>query len=244
MCENMTDTTTFWIGAAMFIASFTQAITGFGSALVGMPLLAQTLGVTLGAPLLALVSLPMNLILLVSQRRGFDLRAVWRIALASLLAIPFGIAAPGVVNERAIVFGLGMILVAYGLYALLTPRLPTLAGKGWAYLFGFFSGLLAGAYNVGGPPLVIYAACREWEAEEFRSNLQGLFFLMNIVVVLGHMSNGTLNQAVLNYLPVALVGLLAGIGAGLVLDRFIPEKIFHKLVLVMLIVLGGRLILG
>lgn len=240
----MTDSVWFWIAAAMFVAAFTQAVTGFGSALVGMPLLAQVVGVTLGAPLLALVSLPMNLILLVSQRRGFDVRAVWRIALASLLAIPLGIAAPGVVSERAIVIGLGVILVAYGLYALLAPRLPTLAGKGWAYLFGFFSGLLAGAYNVGGPPLVIYAACREWEADEFRSNLQGLFFLMNIVVVLGHTWNGTLNQVVLDYLPVALVALLAGIGAGLALDRYIPEKMFHKLVLVMLIVLGARLILG
>lgn len=240
----MTDATIFWIAAAMFVAAFTQAVTGFGSALVGMPLLAQTIGVTLGAPLLALVSLPMNLILLVSQRRGFDARAVWRIALASLLAVPFGIAAPGMISERAIVIGLGVILVAYGLYALLTPRLPTLAGKGWAYLFGILSGLLAGAYNVGGPPLVMYAACREWEADEFRSNLQGLFFLMNIVVVMGHAWNGTLNQTVMDYLPVALVALFAGIGAGLVLDRFIPEKIFHKLVLVVLIGLGVRLILG
>lgn len=240
----MTDPLTLWIAAAVFVAAFTQAVTGFGSALIGMPLLAQTIGVTIGAPLLALVSLPMNLILLVSQRKGFDLRAVWRIALASLLAIPFGIAAPGFVSERAIVVGLGVILVAYGLYALITPRLPALAGKGWAYLFGFLSGLLAGAYNVGGPPLVIYAACREWEAEEFRSNLQGLFFLMNFVVVLGHTWNGTLNQTVLGYLPAALAALLAGIGSGLVLDRFIPEKVFHKLVLVMLVVLGARLILS
>lgn len=240
----MPDALTLWIAAAFFVAAFTQAVTGFGSALVGMPLLAQTIGVTLGAPLLALVSLPMNLILLVTQRRGFDVRAVWRVALASLLAIPLGIAAPAVVNERAIVIGLGVILVAYGAYALLTPRLPALAGRGWAYFFGFLSGLLAGAYNVGGPPLVIYAACREWEAEEFRSNLQGLFFLMNIMVVLGHTWNGTLNQAVLAYLPVALAALLAGIGAGLALDRYIPEKIFQKLVLVTLIVLGVRLILG
>lgn len=237
----MIDPITFGLVAAMFVAAFTQAVTGFGSALVGMPLLAQIVGVTVGAPLLAVVSLPMNLILLLSQRRGFDLRAVWRIAFAVLIAIPLGIVSIEKLSERIVLILLGVILVGYGLYALIVPRLPTLAKPAWAYLFGFLSGLLAGAYNVGGPPLVIYAACREWEADEFRSNLQGLFFLTNIVVVLGHFWNGTLNQGVLDYLPVALMALLVGIGAGLVLDRYIPERLFHKLVLVALILLGVRL---
>lgn len=232
------------IGLAMFFAAFTQAVTGFGSALVGMPLLAQIVGVTIGAPLLALISMPMNLILLASQRRAFDWRAVWRVAAGVFLAIPLGILVIEALNERIVLTLLGVILVAYGLYALLTPRLPALAGNAWAYGFGFLSGLLAGAYNVGGPPLVIYAACREWQAEKFRSNLQGLFFLTNLVVVLGHVWNGTLNQTVLHYVPVALLALLGGIGAGLLLDRFIPEKIFYKLVLILLIVLGARLILG
>ena len=238
------DPITLGIVIAIFVAAFVQAVTGFGSALVAMPLLAQLVGVSLGAPLLAIVSLPMNLILLISQRRGFEFRAIWRIALAALLAIPIGITVLGLLNERVITVVLGVILVGYGLYALLAPRLPTLNGNAWEYVFGFLSGLLAGAYNVGGPPLVIYAACRDWPADEFRSNLQSLFFMMNVVVLLGHFGNGTLNATVLSYLPAAIVALLAGLGTGLVLDRYIPEKVFHKLVLVMLIVLGARLILG
>jgi|GEM_PF-374015 hypothetical protein len=240
----MIDPLMLGIAAAIFIAAFTQAVTGFGSALVGMPLLTPMLGIALGAPLMALMSLPLNVILLVSQRRGFDVRAVWRIALAAVIAIPLGILGLGALSERVVVTTLGVILVGYGAYALIMPRLPTLAGSAWAYVFGFLSGLLTGAYNVGGPPLVIYAACREWQADEFRSNLQGLFLLMNVVVLASHALHGALNQNVLRYVPLALVGLIAGTGTGLVLDRFIPEKIFSKLVLVMLIGLGLHLIFG
>lgn len=231
------------VGLALFLAALTQAVTGFGSALLAMPLLAQVIGVKLGASVLALVSLPLNLALLLAQRTALRLGAVWRLALAAVIGIPLGILSGRVINERGLAVGLGVLLIGYAVYALVTPRLPELRGAGWSYAFGWLSGILAGAYNIGGPPAIVYASSRRWEPPEFRSNLQALFFVENIVVLIGRAGNGEFTPDVLQWLWVALPALGLGILLGLLLDRFLPAAAFRKLVPLLLILLGARLVI-
>lgn len=232
------------VALAMFVAAFTQAVTGFGSALIGMPMLSQIIGVKIAAPLMASVSLAMNVGLLFIQRQAFRWRAVWQLIVAAVIAIPLGILVLSALDERVLLVGLGIVLITYALYAWIAPHLPNLDHPIWSYVFGFASGVLAGGYNVGGPPAVIYGACKRWDANEFRSNLQALFLIENIFVVAGHAYQGNFNAAVLNLLVFAVPALVLGIGVGVLLDRFIPDALFRKIVLVLLILLGTRLLIG
>lgn len=226
--------------AAVFFAAFTQAVTGFGSSLVGLPLLAQVTEVRVAVPLLALLSLPMNLTLLVLERRAFEWSAVWRLIVAALLGIPLGLVAVSALGQRVVLGGLGLVLIGYSLYAWFVPRLPELNHSRWSYLFGFGSGILAGSYSVGGPPLVIFAACRQWKPDEFRGNLQAVFLVENVVVLTGLWLRGAYTGEVVHLLWFAAPALIVGVVAGILLDRFIPDALFRKLVLVMLLVLGVR----
>lgn len=232
------------VALTMFIAAFTQAVTGFGSALVGMPLLSQFVGVRIGAPLMAIASLLMNVSLILMQRQTFQWNKISALLAAAIVGIPLGIVAVAALSERIVLIGLGVLLVGYALYAWITPRLPELKHPVWSFVFGFASGILAGAYNVGGPPAVIYASCRRWTPGEFRSNLQLLFLVENIVVVMGHAWKGNLGAEVLNLLWYAIPALVVGLGAGMLLDRFIPDALFRKIVLALLLVLGARLLIG
>jgi uncharacterized membrane protein YfcA len=198
--------------------------------------------VRVGAPLLAVVSLPMNVALLFAQRHSFRPGEIWRLTLATVFAVPLGILAVRFLDERIVLAALGLVLIGYSAYALLGPRLPALAHPGWAYLFGFFSGILGGAYNTGGPPAVIYGACRNWAPGEFRSNLQALFLVTNVFVLAGHAATGNFTAEVSSQLWVAVPALIAGMGVGLGTARFIPRAGFRKLVLVMLIALGIKLV--
>ncbi len=231
------------VALAIFVAAFTQAVTGFGSALVAMPLLSQFVGVKTGAPLMAMLSLPMNIALLLIQRQALRWRAVGTLVLAAIVGIPIGIVVIAALNERVVLVGLGILLLGYAVYAWLTPHLPELKHPVWSYLFGFASGILAGGYNVGGPPAVIYGACKRWAPNEFRSNLQVLFLLENIFVLVGHAWQGNFTREVLNLLWFAVPALVIGIIAGVILDRFIPVALFRKIVLLLLFVLGVRLLI-
>ena len=80
-------------------------------------------------------------------------------------------------SEKILLPVLGVVMTGYALYALFNLKLPRLEHSAWAYLIGFLSGLLSGAYSVGGPPVIIYGDCRGWEPDEFKSNMQGFFVL-------------------------------------------------------------------
>ena len=228
---------------AIFGGVFTQTLTGFGSALVTMSILPSLLGITTASPLVALMAITLEASLLIRYRGAMNFGAVWRLSAAAIIAIPIGLTAIRTLDEDVVLTILGGVLVAYSLYALITPRLPPLKRPGWAFGFGFVGGLLSGAYNVGGPPAVIYGNCRGWPPAEFRSNLQAFFLINDLTVVTGHALSGNLTPVVWQNYLIALPAIGLGIFLGLKIDRRLNPATFRKIVLWLLIVMGARLIL-
>ncbi|MCK4726258.1 MAG: sulfite exporter TauE/SafE family protein, partial [Anaerolineales bacterium] len=103
------------------------------------------------------------------------------------------------VNPEIIVTLLGIILVAYAVYGLIHMTLPELKHPYWAYLMGFIAGIIGGAYNTSGPPVIIYGNCRRWPPKEFKGNLQGYFLVTNVVFILVHLISENLAVNVWKY---------------------------------------------
>ena len=229
------------VGLVVLAAAFIQSLSGFGSALVAMPLLLPMFGPQGAAPLVALVSGALQLVLLVRYRQALSLGAVWRLALASVLAIPLGVWLARYVPERLVCGGLAAVLVGYALYALAGLKLPAVRHQGWAFAAGAAAGLLGGAYNTDGPPVIIYGSCRQWPPPEFKSNLQGLFLVNNAVILASHAVIGNLTAPVWRNFLAALPAVAVGAAAGLSLDRLVNAALFRKIMLGLLVALGLRL---
>lgn len=225
----------------ILLAIFVQSLTGFGSGLVSMAFLPGLLGVRTAAPLVALITATLEFFLLLRYRSAFKLGNVWRLTVASALAIPLGGYALGRLDENLLLTGLGLVISGYALYALLNFRLPELKHPAWAFLAGFLAGLLSGAYSIGGPPAIIYGTCRRWAPDEFKSNLQGFFLVNDVLAIINHGINGRLTSTVSYFylltLPVLAVGLLAGSH----LDRYLDPATFRKLALGLLVAMGLRM---
>ena len=232
------------ITLVFFFAVFTQSVAGFGLALVTMALLAAASDLLILVPLVALVAFTIELFVLARNRRGVNIKAVLRLWVASAVAIPIGVTLLKVVDSAVILDALGVVLVGYAIYALLDLHLPSLSHPRWALAFWFGSGLLSGMYNASGPPLVIYATCRRWTPLEFRGNIQGVFILNSFVVIASHLLSNNFTPPVFQAYAVALPGAVLGLVAGFALDRFIDPALFRRIVYVLLIVLGLRLLLG
>ena len=86
---------------------------------------------------------------------------------------------------------LGIVSIAYALYALSGLTMPELQER-WGIVFGLFSGLLHGAYNVGGPPLVMYGVSRRWKPTLFKCNMASTFFVMGAFVIAAHFQQGNI----------------------------------------------------
>jgi len=138
---------------------------------------------------------------------------------------------------------LGIFLIAYALYNLFNFRLPRIVQPKWDFSFGLASGILSGAYNTGGPPLVIYGTSLGWNSEEFKANLQALFMLNSILVIILHLIAGHVDTFVLENLAISLPVIALGTGLGFWLSRYVNEALFRKCVLVLLLLIGVHLLL-
>jgi len=234
--------TIFWVGLVVFLAVFTQSLSGFGSALVAMALLPALIGIRVATPLVALVGFALEIVLIVRYRQALDIHAIWRLTLAGLIGIPLGVYFLSNVDERVSLSLLGVVLAGYAVYALLGLKMPRLDRPVWAYLAGLFGGLLGGAYNTAGPPVIIYADCRRWPPDMFKSNLQGYFMVSSVMVVASHAMNGNFTSQVWHLFWWTTPSIVVGLIAGLSLDRWLNPLVFRRLVLVLLVVMGIRLI--
>ena len=232
-----------WMLLIAFAACFTQSVSGFGSALVAMPLLSPMLGLTRAAPLVCMMSATLQLALLVRYRRAFHLGSIWRVVAAAAVAVPFGAYALRHVDERVTLSVLGVVVLGYAIYTLTGRRPPRMRGGAWPWAIGAAAGLLGGAYNTSGPPVVIYGSARDWPPETFKSNLQGFFCVNNSFVLISHIAVGNLTLEVAWDFVLILPAIAAGVAAGLLLDRFIGHVLFRKILLALLVVLGIQLLL-
>jgi hypothetical protein len=122
-------------------------------------------------------------------------------------------------------------------------KLPRLEHNLWAFTAGFLAGVLGGAYNTAGPPVILYGNCRRWPRDNFKSNLQGFFMVNSIVVLISHFLAGGFTAEVWRIVPFGLGAAILGILAGLRLDKHLNPQTFRKIVLVLLLVVGIRLFL-
>lgn len=233
--------TTFLVGLIVFLAAFTQSLSGFGLALVSMALLPAVIGIRLATPLVALVAIVIEVVLMIRYRESLEVHAIWKVVLAAVVGTPLGVLFLSRVDERIALTALGLVIAGYAVYALLGLKLPSLENPLWAYFSGLLGGILGGAYNTSGPPVIVYGDCRRWPPDVFKSNLQGYFIISSLVVAGSHALSGNFSPLVWRTfwwsLPFIGVGLLAGLS----LDRWLNSVTFRRVVLVLLVLMGIRL---
>lgn len=226
----------------VFISALTRSTFGFGDALIAMPLLALFIDIKTATPLIALIAFFIAISILIKNWHKVEFKSAWRLIVASLIGIPIGLLYLDDVNENIIKLILGVIVLNFGLYSLLKPKLHKLKSEKYSWLFGFIAGILGGAYNTNGPAIVIYSSLKKWNPESFRATLQGYFFITGILVVTGHGIAGNFTSEVLNYFAYCLPVVLFAVILGARINKKIPVERFHKYIFAILLILGIMLI--
>ena len=231
------------VSGVIFLAALTQSITGFGFAIVSMSFLPKIIGLQTAVPLVTLVSVIANIVIWFSYRRDYNFKAVKQLIIASLIGTPVGVLLLDYIPEVIALKGLGIIILGYIIYDWLNLTLPSFKSAIWAYLFGAMSGILNGAYTVGGPPVIIYANCRRWHLLEFKGNLTAVFFFSSLLAALTHGWQGNITISVAQFAVYSFPGFAIGLWLGIILSSKINPFIFRRITLALLIVAGLRLLI-
>ena len=224
--------------AILFLSTLTRSALGFGDAVIAMPLLVVILSTQKATPLVAFMGFTIAITILARDWRDVDIKAAWRLIVSSLVGIPIGIMFLKGAPEQLVRGILGGVLILFGLYNLISPQLPKLEWQGFAYIFGLVAGILGGAYNMNGPPIIIYTTLRRWPPGRFRATLQGFFFSSGVLVLTSHAMAGLWTPDVLRSFGYSLPFILLAVYLGGKLHTRIPRARFERFVYVFLLSMG------
>lgn len=228
----------------LFLAAFVRSSLGFGDAVVAMPLLALVLDIKTATPLVALFATTIAVSILIRNWQKTDLRATILLVISSLLGIPLGLLIVKTLPETILKVILGSIILFYGIYRFLKPGvklkrdIPLVS-----FLFGFIAGILGGAYNTNGPPVVIYGTLRHWSPENFRATMQGYFLPTGFLIAISHGVTGLWTSVVFKHYAIALPLVLLAIFLGGKFHHAASAERFDKYVNTTIVLMGLLLIL-
>jgi uncharacterized protein len=199
----------------MLIAYTVLAVSGFGSALISIPLLALLLPVKLVIPLVLVVDFVATAATGVRLRKNIALEELKPIIAPMMLGLLAGITLLVQLPARWILLALGAFIFGYGIYSLTTRARTRTHSKWWSLPVGLSGGLISGLFGMGGPMYVIYLSGRIAEPARLRATLSTMFTLntgvrLVLLLISGLLLRQEVWAAALYLLPFMALGLYIG----------------------------------
>ena len=232
------------LAALAFLGALIVGLTGFGSALVTIPLATHFVPLQFALPLFALVDLGTAFSVGLENPRNAA-RDEWR-RLVPMILVGTALGVTLLVNlpRAAGMLLLGVFVLSYALYSLVRHGPASVIHPGWAWLAGLCGGITSTLFGAGGPPYAIYLSQRGLTKEQFRATM-GFATMTSISVrVVAFLITGLLLE------PAVWLTALVAVPAGL-LGVFVARRLYLRIsrdalmraVALILLVSGSSLVL-
>ena len=225
----------------IFLAYTVKGLSGFGSGLIAIPLLALFLPLTLIVPLLGLLSYSGTIMQSIHLRKQVSWRDMLPLIPFSILGIIIAVWLLVNVSEYLLVRSLGIFVLVYSVYSFL-PLSDPVGGRKWAIVAGSFGGMVGALFGTGGPFYVIYLKMRKLSKGQFRATIAMIFLVDGGVRISGYAISGLYTMQVLWLLAILFPVLLLGMYMGNHLHVKIDQKQFNQIISVLLMVGGVMLV--
>jgi len=153
------------------VAGFIQGITGFGAALVSIPLATFFVPLPFALAVFAIVDFVNGLRLGLENPRNAVLAEVARMVPLMIVGVVTGVTLLVNLPRNASLIALGIFVLAYAFYSLSRRGRLVVVSRHWSYLAGFSGGLSGTLFGAGGPPYAIYLSHRPLSKEQFRATM-------------------------------------------------------------------------
>jgi uncharacterized membrane protein YfcA len=204
--------------AAVVIAALSglvRGFSGFGSALIYIPLISAVYEPRIAAATLLLIDFVGSTPFSIRELPRCNWREVGPVTIAAAAMIPVGTLALIFVDPVilrwviSVMVGVLLLVLISGWRYRGKPTLPVMA------LVGASSGLGSGAVQIAGPPVIIFWLGGQHDAITVRANLMVFFLAMNIVACVTYVTHGLITRDVLVlslcFGPAFLVAMWVGV---------------------------------
>ena len=195
---------------AAFVAGLARGFSGFGSALIFMPLASAAIGARVASPLMLIVEMIAAAGLVPGAIGKANRREVGLMVIGSLIGVPLGTlfllhADPLAIRWLivALIVPLLVLMMAGWRY----PRPPTLSATATV---GALAGFFGGVAQVGGPPIVLYWLRDTTTAAMIRASIILYFAISDLLILASYLFGGLFTLKVIGL--ALLTGPVFGIG--------------------------------
>jgi uncharacterized membrane protein YfcA len=196
------------------LSGFVRGFSGFGSALIYIPLIAAVYEPRIAAPTLLLIDLAGSAPFTIRELPRCNWREVVPVTAAAALAVPLGTMALIFVDPSALRWFIALLVL--GLLAVLA--------SGWRYqakpslpmsiAVGLFAGFGSGAVQIAGPAVIVFWLGGASNAATVRANLMVFFLLMGFITGMAYAAQGIITADVLALAILLGVPFMAAMWAG------------------------------
>lgn len=222
----------------IFLAGFTHSLTGFGFALVAVPLLMIFLPPQAVVPIQLLLASLTGIVVVYEARQWVRLKQIWPLMLAGIIGIPLGTYLLTVLDTNVLKIFIGAVISLSALAFLFGFQRPIRNERLASAPIGFISGVLNGSTGMSGPPVILFFSNQDVEKRIFRVNLATYFLVLNAITFPTQWIGGLLTREVFTYALWFLPALALGSWAGIKLSHRIREDLFRKIALVIVAIAG------
>ena len=208
-----------WVISVILLGTFVQGLTGFGLALVSVPLLSLLLNVKVAVPLAGLFGWIITFPLVFRMRQHVQWRTALLMVIGSLPGSWLGASLLKLMPARYVLIVMGGVLVASSIHAI-SKRGAVMSGLESGIFpvgAGFLSGTLGASVGEPGPPAIAFTSMQPWTSDQIKASLLFFFLLQMVGAIIGFWSKGLLSAEVFSLfawgIPSFIVGLTAGIKA-------------------------------
>ncbi|MBN2851190.1 MAG: sulfite exporter TauE/SafE family protein [Clostridia bacterium] len=227
------------IGIFVLIFAYAvQGISGFGKSLVATPILSFFIPANEVIAIMILTGLLANFYMLLKTFRYSNIRKIWVMILLGIGGVMTGVRVLSFVPVKELKIAMGVMVVISAILLASGYKLRIKEGH-FAYgAAGLTSGFLSGLLSMGGPAIVLFLQNQDHEKHEFRGNLTLFFFFTGIFAIaslfMNHLVTSDVISKSLFFLPASLIGVFLGN----YLSHKINEKVFKKIIILILFLAG------
>jgi len=224
----MVDSRLVWAAAAIALAGLVRGFSGFGAAMVFIPLASAIYEPKTAVILLFLVDTVATAPMLVPAFRRCAWREVAPLSIAATVTVPMGVTILTVARPDLLRWVIAAAILA-AISALATGwrlrRPPNLPGT---LAIGATAGLTGGMASLSGPPIVLFWLGGQSDAPIIRTNIIAFFGLTTIVIGISYGLNGLFSLSLLAQALALMPIYSLALWAGATGFRIAPSTLYRR----------------
>jgi len=225
------------MAAILLAAYFIRGITGFGSGLLAVPMLALFLPLQFVVPLVLLLDFTASLVIGGLHFKRVQWNEIGILIPFSIVGVALGTSLLVNLPQAPMLIALATFVLIFAVRSVLNIHGEKPASRAWAIPASLTGGTVGGLFGTGGPPYVIYLTHRIRDKGDLRATLSALFFAEGLTRIASFLIVGLLMTtpvwvAYLIALPLVLGALYLGGRAHVGLDPTQMTRLVGVLLLV------------